>query len=144
MKRNGTSSSNTHHGIQIRWHDWDHRRYDYDPIILLIHTSKKKKLSFLKIIQSIKLQTGAEMKINLERVRVVDGQTSDKAPVVRIERWEIRRGHRSRDGRGVAAIGKGMVTGKDEGGRRRRSLRNRQKPPSCYSQHICSISYGRI
>lgn len=31
-----------------------------------------------------------------------------------------------------------MVTGEDEGGRRRRSLRNRKKPPSCYSQHLCS------
>lgn len=31
-----------------------------------------------------------------------------------------------------------MVAGEGEGGRIGRSLRNREKPPPCYSQHLCS------
>lgn len=51
------------------------------------------------------------------------GQTSYKAPVVRIERRKISRGSRSGGGgRGVD----GMISGKDEGGRGTRSLLNRQ------------------
>ena len=61
-------------------------------------------------------------------------KTSCKAPVVRIERRKISRGNRSGGGGGRGVDG--MISGKDEGGRGRRSLLNRQKPPPCNSQHL--------
>jgi len=124
--------------IQNRWLNSHRssRRYETRNLNHFRTYTSPKEVTFknLWIIQWIT----PEMKINRETERVVDRQTSYNAPVVRIERWEICRGDRSRSGRGVASIGKGMVTGKDEGGRRRWSLRNRKKPPSCYSQHLCS------
>jgi len=57
-------------------------------------------------------------------------ETSNKALVVRIDTPKICRWDRSRGGRGVAAIGEGMVSGEDEGGGSGRSLRNRKKASS--------------
>lgn len=91
----------------------------------------KKKTIFL-ISQST-----PEMNPENEK-RVLDRHTSEKAPVVRIETWKICRVGRSRGGPVIASIGEGMVSGEGEGGRSRRSLRKRKKPPPCYSQHLRS------